>query len=545
MKKAHSIDRRTCLKQLAAGAAGASVLPWLRTTPAWAQAAAGATAQAKIEVLLKEPIKTTAGAAATINPHLHGQFAEHIGGVIYDGIWVGPDSKIPNVNGIRKAIVDSMRKLALPNVRWPGGCFADRYHWRDGIGSRTARPRTFGRWNDTSESNAFGTHEFMDFCRQVQTEPYFCANVGTGTPEEFQQWVEYCNAPAGRLSTGDERVTNGASDPFRVQYWAVGNENWGCGGTFTPEDYCTEYRRFTTWLPGYGVPLTLVACGPSSNDLDWTRRFFKKWVDGPRAPLTAFAAHYYCGTSGTATVFNTDQWYDLIDRAQQMEKLITDQWAVMGEFDPQHAVKLIVDEWGSWHPADERLRKDYAFCQLSTVRDALVAALTLDIFHRHADKLLMCNIAQLVNCLQSLYNTDGDKFVETVIHHVHDMYQIHKGATAVRMAVEAPNCKFSRENKPAEIFRVAGSASVHDKSVNLTLVHTHASEPVEVVLNLRDGKCGQVEAKILTHEKLNAFNHFDNPTDVLPKKLGIDASRQPLTLTLPPGCVASLRMQLV
>lgn len=542
------LNRRACLRRLAAGAGGIAVgVAALRRQAAWAQVtAATASARATAEVLLDEPIRDASGQPAVINPNLHGHFVEHIGGVVYDGIWVGPESPIPNIDGIRRSIVESLRKLRPPIMRWPGGCFADRYHWRDGIGPRESRPRRFGRWNEVTESNHFGTHEFMQFCRLTGAEPYFCANVGTGTAEQFQQWVEYCNAPAGRLSVGDERVANGHPEPFGVRYWAVGNENWGCGGSFTPEDYCTEYRRFVTWLPSFGVPCVLIGCGPSGNDLDWTRRFLKKWRDGASTPMHAWAAHYYCGTSGTATEFNTDQWYDLLDRANRMEKLVVDQWGAMGEFDPRHEVKLIIDEWGTWHPADARLRPEFQFAQYSTMRDALVAALTLDTFHRHADKVVMGNIAQLVNCLQSLYMTDGDRMVETTIYHVFAMYQAHHQGIAVPLRLETPTCSFSREGGQAELFRVAGSASRREREVTVTLVHTHHHEPIEIDLRLREGRVAEVSGTVLAHERLNALNDFDHPRAVVPRPLAVPAPQADgrLVLTVPPAAVVGLQLTL-
>ena len=284
--------------------------------------AAHVESNASVTVLLDEPI-------GTIRPALYSQFAEHIGGVIYDGIWVGPESKVPNIDGIRRALVEHVRQLGPVVVRWPGGCFADKYHWRDGIGPRAKRPRRFGRWREETETNQFGTHEFMRFCQLCGAEPYFAANVGTGSPEEFQQWVEYCNAPAGSTSLADERAANGQREPFGVRYWGVGNESWGCGGKFIPEDYCREYRRFTDWLPQYGVPLYLIAAGPNGNNTEWTRRFFARWADGARAPIHGWAPHYYCGTTGHALQFTHDQWYEQLHKANQMETLIKDQWTAL------------------------------------------------------------------------------------------------------------------------------------------------------------------------------------------------------------------------
>ena len=234
------------------------------------------------------------------------------------------------MDGIRAKPVEHVKQLGRVVVRWPGGCFADKYHWRDGIGPRAARPRRFGRWRDDTEPNHFGTHEFIRFCELCEVEPYLAANVGTGSAEEFQQWVEYCNAPAGSTSLADERAANGAPEPFHVRYWGVGNESWGCGGNFIPEDYCREYRKFTEWLPKYGVPLYLIAAGPNGNDADWTRRFLAKWRDGQHAAIHGWAPHYYCGTTGHALQFNQDQWYEQLHKANRMETLIKDQWAAPG-----------------------------------------------------------------------------------------------------------------------------------------------------------------------------------------------------------------------
>jgi alpha-L-arabinofuranosidase len=544
------IDRRTCLKGLAFGAATAA--GWRATLPALAQATSApasaptsAPARASVHVLLGEPILDPAGKPAIIEPAVHGHFVEHIGAVVYDGIWVGPDSKIANVGGLRKDVLESLKKLAPPVIRYPGGCFADGYHWRDGIGPRDKRPRTYGRWNEGTESNQFGTHEFMRFCRTVGAEPYLCANLQTGTPEEFHKWVEYCNCPADRTTLADERETNGDHEPFRVRYWGVGNENWDCGGKFTPEDYCTEYRRFVTWAPNYGPPLQFIASGPNAHDIQWTHRFMKKWVDSVRAPLHGWAPHYYCGTSGTATRFTNDQWYDLLDKGNQMEPLVVNNWNALGEYDPQHTVRLTVDEWGCWHPKDGLLPEALTFGQVSTMRDALVAALTLDTFHRHAEKVRMSNVAQLVNCLQSMYLTDGERFVETVNYHVFRMYRPHQAATAVPLKVEADNVRYTRGDKTAELFRIAGSASVRQRSATVTLVHTHVSEPLEVQVDLRGGSIKSVKGTVLAHEHLNAANTFDHPQEVMPRELPVaPAENGTFVVKLPPACVASLQIEL-
>src|SRR5271165_3212063 len=523
------VKRRTILRGLAGvaalGSAGAAI-------NRISGARAGASGLS-VTVLLDEPI-------GTIRPAIYSQFAEHIGGVIYDGIWVGTDSKVPNIGGIRKALVEHVKRLGKVVVRWPGGCFADRYHWRDGIGPVGARPRRFGRWREATESNTFGTHEFIRFCRLCDVEPYFAANVGTGSPEEYQQWVEYCNAPAGSTTLADERAANGQREPLGIRYWGVGNQSWGCGGKFTPEDYCREYRKFTEWLPEYGVKLYLIAAGPNGNDLDWTRRFFTKWADGARAPIQGWAPHYYCGTTGHALKFTTDQWYEQLHKANQMEKLIVDQWNALAVYDPEHKIKLVVDEWGSWHPAGTEVNPAHLFDQMGTLRDALVAALTLDTFNRHADKVDMANIAQLVNNLHSLFLADGDRFVATPNFHVFEMYRPHHGARSMRIDVHAPEVAFGPGKWPKRIFRIAGSASrtgQRQLTLTLTLVHTHTSDPAEVSILLRGGSAREVRQTVLTHKELNAHNTFEQPETVVPSSTLTDLRGPELHCVLAPASV--------
>ncbi|WP_165251028.1 alpha-N-arabinofuranosidase [Paludisphaera soli] len=522
------IDRRGFL-----GAAGTGALA-LGGLGASRAAAAGAT----VDVLLDEPI-------GTIRPEVYGHFTEHIGGVIYDGIWVGPDSKVENVGGVRKQLVDHMKRLGKVVIRWPGGCFADAYHWRDGIGPPARRPRRFGRWREATEPNAFGTHEFMRFCRLCDAAPYFAANVGMGSPSEFQDWVEYCNAPAGATTLADERVANGDRDPFGVAYWGVGNESWGCGGKFTPEDYCREYRRFTEWVPEYGVKLQLIAAGPNGNDLDWTRRFFAKWVDGARAPIRGFAAHYYCGTTGHALNFSGDQWYEMLHKANFMETLIREQWAAMGEFDRDRRVKLIIDEWGCWHPPGTEINPRHLYEQMGCLRDALVAALTLDVFNRHADKVDMANVAQLINNIHSLFLADGDRFVRTPSFHVFEMYRPHHGATSVRVEAQSPEVAFKIGDREAKLFRVAGSASrAGAKAVTITLVHSHATEPVEAEIRLKGAEAASVRKTVLTHAELNAHNTFDRPDAVTPTASDAGLKGASLRLVLDPASVTRLDVTL-
>ena len=353
---------------------------------------------ARISILPDEPI-------GLINPNLYGHFAEHLGTCVNGGVWVGEDSAIPNTAGLRDDLVEAFRRIRPPVIRWPGGCFADDYHWADGVGPRRERPKTVNTWwGGGVEDNAFGTHEFITFCRLVGAQPYLAGNLGSGSVREMRDWVEYCNHD--KPSTlAMRRAANGSPMPMGVKYWGVGNEAWGCGGNFCPEDYAAEYKRYATYLRDFGgTPVFLIACGPDGNQVHWTRRFLKKIASADQrfnCRIHGLGAHYYCGTAGTATEYSTDQWYELLQKAAGVERLILDQRAVLDEFDPERRIGLILDEWGTWHPPTPG-RDPCHLWQQNTLRDALVAAITLDTFNRHADKAVMANIAQAVNVLQAL-----------------------------------------------------------------------------------------------------------------------------------------------
>lgn len=470
---------------------------------------------ATIDILLNEPI-------AEIDPNIYGHFMEHLGRCVEGGCWVGEGSQIPHDAGVRSDVVRALKAVRAPVIRWPGGCFADDYHWRDGVGPREARPRTINmHWGDVVETNEFGTHEFLSFCRSVGAQPYFCGNVGSGSPAELRNWVEYCNYP--RDSTlARERAANGAAEPFNVRYWGVGNENWGCGGNFTPEDYGTEYRRFATYLRNWGAtPLYLIACGPNTNDLDWTRRFFTKLKkDYGRGPaIHGYAAHYYCGTAGTATEYTEAQWYELLWKAVQMEPLVVQQRALMDAFDPERKIGLIVDEWGTWHPPTPGHNPRFLW-QQNTVRDALVAALTLDIFNRHADKVVMANIAQTINVLQALLLTDEHEMIKTPTYHVYDLYKEHQGGTAVRALFSSPGIDCHVGAQTHSLDQISGSASITGQTLTLTLVNTSATGEAEAVLTLHGGaKAGPVAAAGLSYEagSIRAHNTFEAPEAVTVK----------------------------
>lgn len=498
---------------------------------------------ARIVLALDEPI-------GRISPNIYGHFAEHLGACIYDGIWVGEDSSIPNDGGIRLDVVEALRRIAPPVIRWPGGCFADDYHWEDGIGPREERPRTVNLWwGHDIETNAFGTHEFIRLCRMVGAEPYICGNVGSGTPAEMRRWWEYCNFD-GDSTLARRRAGNGSPEPFRVRFWGVGNENWGCGGTMLAEDYAVEYRRFSTFIQEMGgTEPFLVACGPNGNNADWTRTFLAKLHECQRRPprVHGLGAHYYCGTGGTATEYTEEEWYALLHRASAVERLVIQQRAVMDGFDSTRRIGLIVDEWGTWHPPAEGHNPRHLW-QQNTMRDALVAAISLDVFNRHADKVVMANIAQMINVLQAMILTDGPRMVTTPTYHTYALYRHHQGATSVRAIVDGPSIDAVDTDARGAGWKaldlVSGSASVQGDTLTLSLVNASASDPADVAISLRGGRASYAEGSVLAAEDIHAHNTFDAPDAVTPRAAAAPAMGEEIRYTLPPASITVLRFTL-
>ena len=493
--------------------------------------------KAKISVSLYDQV-------ATINPNVYGHFAEHLGACIYGGAWVGEDSPIPNIGGIRRDVVEALRNIKPAVIRWPGGCFADDYHWQDGIGARASRPRRVNIWwGKAIESNAFGTHEFIRFCRLVGAEPYICGNVGSGSPTELRNWVEYCNFPAG-TTLSDLRAANGSPEPFNVRYWGVGNENWGCGGSFCPEDYGVEYKRFATYLQrGLDDPAPfLIACGPNGNNTDWTRRFLTKIMPQGRLRINGYAAHLYFGTAGTATEYTEEQYYQLIQRCLAMETLIRQQRGLLDGFDPERKIGLIIDEWGTWHAG--RKEPEFMLWQQNTVRDAVIAALSLDTFNRHADTVVMSNIAQTINVLQALILTDGPKMITTPTYHVYEMYQHHQGGQSLRTVFEADPISFKLDEKAESMAGLNGSASLKDGVLTLSVVNPSATAAVETSIELFGGQAKSGALTVLAHADIHAHNTFESPATVAPQTGTLAVSSHRLNHTFPPASVTVFRLQL-
>lgn len=536
-----------------AGAVWALARIWRSEPPRAFLWAASPATDSRIEVLLGEPI-------GRIAPEIYGHFIEHLGGVIYDGIWVGEDSPIPNIGGIRRALVEAMREIKPGVVRWPGGCFADAYDWRDGIGPRAQRPRRTNFWVDNREwrdvgivpqkyePNHFGTHEFIRFCRLIGAQPYIAANLRTLPASVFHQWIEYCNSPAGSTTWADVRAANGDREPFGVRYWGVGNESWGCGGNFTPEEYAMEFRRFTTWaVPDYGVGLRFIAAGPSGRDLEWTRRFFLKIAERRAFDrLWGWALHHYSSyPGGEALNFDATGWYELLQSADRMESLITAHWQVMGETDRERRVRLVVDEWGAWYRMTTHIHPTHLFGQQSTIRDAVLAGLTLDTFNRHADKVGMANVAQLINCLHSLFLAHEEKFVRTPTYYVFAMYADHQEGQSVRTIFSAPRASWTdRSNRPQLFWGLNGSASVKENVVTLTVTNPHLSEARETEILVRGARITSARATILTAGRPQDCNTFENPRAIVPREEDVAVRASVLVYSFPPASVTKLRLQL-
>jgi len=504
------------------------------TAKSWMHGLRAQGPDARVEVLLNEPI-------GRIAPEIYGHFVEHLGGVVYDGIWVGEKSSIPNVNGMRKALIDALAKTKPGVIRWPGGCFADQYDWRDGIGPREKRPKRTNFWVDAPEwpknarrdgpqifdPNHFGTIDFARFCRLTGAEPYFAANLRSLPAQEFWRWVEYCNSPPGSTSYAGQRSADGEPKPLQVRYWGVGNESWGCGGDFSPEDYAIEFQRYAAWVPSYGVPLALIPSGPNGGDLNWTRGFFTK-AQRHLDRIWGWALHHYSWNASAgrtsnwsegkrdALKFDAEQYYEILREGERVETLITSHWSAMGEFDRQHRIKLVVDEWGTWYAPGTEPFPEALIGQQNTMRDAVLAGLTLDTFHRHADKVAMANVAQLVNCLQSLFFAHEDKFCVTPTYHVFDMYSPHQGAQSVRAVFSAPVASYTRNGKPASVAGLSGSASLNGKRLIVTVTNPSMDTPRETEIVLRGAKPGTVKVTTLAAGTPSAHNSFTQPKSVAP-----------------------------
>ncbi len=445
-----------------------------------------------------------------ISKHIYGQFAEHLGTCIYGGLWVGPESEIPNTQGYRNDVLNALKELKIPNLRWPGGCFADEYHWMDGIGPKENRPKMVNNnWGGTIEDNSFGTHEFLNLCELLGCEPYISANVGSGTVEEMAKWVEYMtsegDSPMARL-----RRQNGRDKAWKVKFIGVGNESWGCGGSMRPEYYADLYRRYSTYCRNYdGNRLFKIACGAGEYDLNWTETMMQRV--GTR--MNGLSLHYYTvtgwsGKKASATEFDKEDYYWTIGKCLDIENAIKAHIAIMDKYDPKKRVGLMVDEWGTWWEPEPGTQ----LFQQNTLRDAFVAALSLNVFHKYVDRIRMTNIAQIVNVLQSMILTRGDKMVLTPTYFVYEMYKPHQDALSLPLDIDTPTREVRGDRT---IPLVSATASRDDQGrVHVSLANIDADHSKKVRITLDDMSVKKVSGTILHSRRLTDLNTFENPDKI-------------------------------
>lgn len=477
-----------------------------------------------------------------INKNIYGHFAEHLGRCIYEGIWVGEDSPIPNTKGIRNDVLAALKNIKVPVLRWPGGCFADEYHWKDGVGPREGRKRMVNtHWGGVVENNHFGTHEFMLLCELLECEPYICGNVGSGTVQEMSEWVEYMTFD-GESPMANWRKENGREQPWKLKYFGVGNENWGCGGNMRPEYYADLYRRYQTYVRNYGDnKIYKIAGGANVDDYNWTEVLMKNagWLmDGLSLHYYTIPGDFWLG-KGSALDFEEGEWFITMKKALHMDELITKHSTIMDKYDPEKRVGMIIDEWGTWFDVEPGTNPGFLY-QQNSIRDALVAGVHFNIFHNHADRVQMTNIAQTVNVLQAMILTEGEKMILTPTYHVFDMFKVHQDAEV--LAVESAVGSYEMGGEALPQVTVSASRDAEGK-VHVSLVNIDHSGEAEISLDLRGLAAESVQASgtILTADRMNAHNTFEQPDAVAPKAFdGANVEGGRLSVKLPPMSVVTL-----
>lgn len=474
-----------------------------------------------------------------ISREIYGHFSEHLGRCIYEGLYVGENSSIPNTNGMRNDVVEALKKIKIPVLRWPGGCFADEYHWMDGIGPKENRKKMINtHWGGVVEDNSFGTDEFMELCRQLDCEPYVNGNLGSGTVKEMQDWIEYMTFD-GVSPMSELRAKNGRKKPYKLKYFCVGNENWGCGGNMRPEYYADLYRRYQTYVRNYGDnKIYKIACGPNSDDYNWTETVVKlagRFMD-------ALSLHYYTvpGSSwnakGSATKFTEEEWYTTLFKTLKMDELVTRHSAIIKMYDPNNRIKLIVDEWGTWYDVEPGTNPGFLY-QQNTMRDALVAGINLNIFNKHSDTVVMANIAQTINVLQAVILTEGEKMLLTPTYHVFEMYKEHQDAELLESYIETKAIGIDKNSVP----NLHESASVDaEGKLHITLCNLSLTESYKVDTEIVGMKPENLTGRILTG-RMNDHNTFDSPENVKPEVFDkMSITQKGITLEIPPVSVVSI-----
>ncbi len=459
----------------------------------------------------------------TIAPEIYGHFSEHLGRCIYEGIYVGEDSDIPNENGMRTDVVEALKEMRVPVLRWPGGCFADEYHWMDGIGPKASRKKMINtNWGGVVEDNSFGTHEYFELCRQLGCKTYINGNLGSGTVREMSEWVEYMTF-RGESPMAQMRRQNGQDEPWTVDYFGIGNENWGCGGNMRPQYYADEYRRYQTYVKNYDEDhrISRICCGANVDDYAWTRSVLEACYDHSEPAAHGFmeglSLHHYTlpemygdwNSKGSATEFSEEIFYQTLKRSYYMEELIRRHGAIMDEFDPDRQIGMIIDEWGMWTDVEPGTNPGFLY-QQNTMRDALVAGMNLNLFNKHCDRVRMACIAQMVNVLQAVLLTDGEQMIKTPTYHVFHMYRHHQGATLLHSELLHAGTVGSGENELPKVIESVSEDQDGVITVTLTNNSLEAAESVDIRL-VSDGASYQVtEASVVTGA-MNAHNTFEDP----------------------------------
>ncbi|WP_426446411.1 alpha-N-arabinofuranosidase [Paenibacillus sp. S-38] len=478
----------------------------------------------------------------TISRHIYGHFAEHLGRCIYEGLWVGEESPIPNTKGIRNDVVDALKKLNIPNLRWPGGCFADEYHWEDGVGPRESRKRMINtHWGGVVENNHFGTHEFFQLCDLLETEPYICGNVGSGSVQEMSEWVEYMTFD-GESPMASRRKENGREKPWKLKYFGVGNENWGCGGNMKPEYYADLYRRYQTYVRQYGDnKLYKIAGGANVDDYRWTEVLMRE-----AAPLMdGLSLHNYTIPGSweekkPSLTFDENDWFETMQKSLRMDELITRHSTIMDRYDPQKRVGLIVDEWGTWFLVEPGTNPGFLY-QQNTMRDALVAGIHLHVFHKHCDRVHMANLAQMVNVLQAVILTEGSQMLLTPTYHVMEMFKVHQDAEHLAIHGEFG----TYENNGVTLPQVTVSASKKDGRIHVSLCNLDPNNSADLNLELRglEGSFELASGRVLVSGDIHDHNTFQEPAKVAPREFKeVSLTEKGLRVNLPAASVAIIEL---
>ena len=486
-----------------------------------------------------------------INKEIQGQFSEHLGRCIYEGLYVGENSDIPNVNGMRTDVVEALKNIKVPVLRWPGGCFADEYHWKDGIGPKESRKKMINtNWGGVVEDNRFGTHEFFELCRQIGCETYINGNMGSGTVQEMSEWVEYMTFD-GVSPMADLRAENGHEKPWTVDFFGIGNENWGCGGNMNPEFYGNMYRRYQTFVRDYdgNKKIRKIACGANSDDYEWTQEVmkacFRRISPQQHGMMDGLSLHYYTvpetwDHKGSATEFAEKDWYKTMKKTMYMEELIRRHSAIMDQYDPEKEVGMIVDEWGTWYTCEPGTNPGFLY-QQNTMRDALVAGITLNIFNKHSDRVKMANLAQIVNVLQAVLLTEGDKMIKTPTYHVFDIYKEHQDSNLVESSIETEMIGVEEEWKVPNLTESVSETA--DGTLHLTITNLSVDQSFDIDTTIIDRSVKTVKGEIVTGE-IHAKNTFEEPECVTVKKYdGTQITEKGIRFTIPACSVLHLEVR--